>query len=104
MDSTSPTSSITPLHALTADRLQAELVALDDAHRELARGDFVGRHALSVRLDAVRSAVKDHHVLALDEAKSAWADRAGHKGTHAEDPETAQAVARSMMPGEGGIG
>ena len=101
MDSTSP---MTPLDVLTADQLQAELVALDNAQRTLDRGDFVGRHALSVRLDAVRSAVKQHHALALNEAKSAWADRAGHKGIHTEDPETAQAVARSMMPSEGGIG
>ncbi len=97
-------SSATPLDQLSADQLQAELVALDEAHRILDGNDFVGRHALSVRLDAVRSAVKERHALALDAAKAAWADRAGHKGTHAEDPETAQAVARSAMPGEGGSG
>ena len=76
--------------------IQVELDALP--------GDaFAARHKLSSEADGLRATLEESMASEVEDRRREWADRAGRKGSHEEDPELAKL--RIVSPNEsGGIG
>ena len=85
---------------MTDDDLRARL---DELARELAvlpDDAFAEKFRLQSEADRLRAALQAASADEASEASARWADRAGRKGSHAEDPEVMKS--RIASPSEAG--
>ncbi len=85
-------------NALTPDELRRRLVEIDDELRSLPADAFAEKHKLNVEGDLVRSQLPN---TTDDPTASAWAERAGRKGSHTVDDEVEAAKAAIVSSGGG---
>lgn len=82
----------------TAGQMRRRIVEISDELRALPCTAFKEKHRLNVEADHWRSRVAEILSDDLDGASSEWAERAGRKGSHAENIELAQARASIVSP------
>ena len=83
------------------DWLRQRLISIDEEIQATAPDDLQTRFDLARAADSCRAMLRSGNAEALAAARISWTERAATKGTHEQNLEALEAMAR-FMPSEGG--